>query len=540
MKQFSSKKLVESFGYKQLDEFTTADAWDTTKNIVASPEFKSTAATAATGAVAGKVASKMLGKAIPGVGTALSWKDAYDKWQEGDRSGAVISALAGGAYLVPGLGTAAGIGLDAINIGRSLAGSSEEPPDGVAAQPVTMKAGNAGKLAQLQQLIGAKPDGIYGPETKEKLRIWQRNNGIKDDGVPGPETYTTAGIAESKGNNMKKITTIAEDIAALRDILSSIENHNLGEGWMDTIGKGAEAAAKVARIKPPAGVPAVFKEPGLPAIKNTGGLSGGTGGSGGGMSGTGGIGGDIDNVGGALARRPGGSLSATGPKGEFVGGASGKGGIPSGKPGDISDAAFRDIGKKVSAMGPRELEKLSKSAISSPKLAPVEKEAIKKLGIANWLKKNPGKASLISGIAGFGLGYGIGNLSHSAGPQSVSDTDPHGGRGDPDIMKKQEMLNSLTGSNLKIDGIWGPETQAAADAWYKTSSDQNATMQSDLAKIKTGGVDPVQANIDALNKKAADAQEKAKADQAAYDAKTQSMAESIADLRDRLAAIDSK
>ncbi len=547
MKQFSSKELIESFGYEQeLNEFTASDTWDTVKSIATSPEMKNTAATAATGAVAGKVASKMIGKAIPGVGTALSWKDAYDRWQAGDRSGAVLSALAGAAYLAPGIGTAVGTGLDAMNIGRDFASSSS---DQVVAEPITspLTKSSNNQLAKLQSIIGAKPDGILGPETKTKLKSWQQQNGIKADGIPGPETYTAAGLAESKGKIMKKTTTIAEDIAALRDVLTAIESKNLDEAivpWGKALNAAGKAADDIAsgfgKIKPPAGAPAVYKAPGLPAAKNAGGLSGGgTGGIGGGA---GGIGGGMDDVGGALAKRPGGALGTSGAGGEFVGGAGKSGGIPSGISGGASDAVFRDVEKKVSALGPKELQKLSQSALSSPKLASAEKQAIQKMGVANWLKQNPGKAALIAGIAGFGLGYGLGRLNNNPIPPAPYPAPgPHGKRGDPDIMKKQEMLNALTGSNLKIDGIWGPETQAAADDWHKISADQNATMQSDLAKIKTGGVDPVQANIDDLKKKAADAQASAKSDQDAYNAKyPKSVAESIASLRDLLADIESK
>ena len=552
MKQFSSKELIESFGYEQeLNEFTASDTWDTVKSIATSPEMKNTAATAATGAVAGKVASKMIGKAIPGVGTALSWKDAYDRWQAGDRSGAVLSALAGAAYLAPGIGTAVGTGLDAMNIGRDFASSSS---DQVVAEPITspLTKSSNNQLAKLQSIIGAKPDGILGPETRTKLKSWQQQKGIRADGIPGPETYTAAGLAESKGKIMKKTTTIAEDIAALRDVLSAIESKKLDEVGLPRVpwGKALDAAGKAVddmssgfgKIKPPAGAPAVYKAPGLPAAKNAGGLSGG--GAGGIGGGTGGIGGGMDDVGGALAKRPGGALGTRGAGGEFIGGAGKPGGIPSGRAGaGAEDAVFRNVEQKVSALGPKELQKLSQSALNSPKLAVAEKQAIQKMGVANWLKKNPGKAALISGLAGFALGYSLGGDTNTVitphniipGPHS------HGKRGDPDVMKKQEMLNALTGSNLTIDGIWGPETQAAADDWHKISADQNATMQSDLSKIKTGGVDPVQANIDDLKKKAADAQAKATADQDAYNAKyPKSVAESIASLRDLLAEIESK
>ena len=55
----------------------------------------------------------------------------------------------------------------------------------------------ANKLASLQKMIGATPDGILGPETKAKLKVWQQQHGITADGIPGPVTYTTAGLNES-------------------------------------------------------------------------------------------------------------------------------------------------------------------------------------------------------------------------------------------------------------------------------------------------------------------------------------------------------
>ena len=41
-------------------------------------------------------------KAVPIVGSVMSAEEAYDRWQAGDRTGAVISALAAVGYLVPG------------------------------------------------------------------------------------------------------------------------------------------------------------------------------------------------------------------------------------------------------------------------------------------------------------------------------------------------------------------------------------------------------------------------------------------------------
>ena len=68
-----------------------------------------------------KTIGKVAGKALPLVGTGLSVKDAYDRWQSGDRTGAVISALAGAGYLVPGpAGWVLGGGLDAANLARDM------------------------------------------------------------------------------------------------------------------------------------------------------------------------------------------------------------------------------------------------------------------------------------------------------------------------------------------------------------------------------------------------------------------------------------
>ena len=88
-----------------------------------SPTTVGVAATAATAAaktaapaVAG--ASKMLGRVIPGVGLALGAIDSYDRFKQGDYAGAALSAGAGVAGLVPGLGTAVSVGLTAAQIAR--------------------------------------------------------------------------------------------------------------------------------------------------------------------------------------------------------------------------------------------------------------------------------------------------------------------------------------------------------------------------------------------------------------------------------------
>ena len=66
-------------------------------------------------------------KAAQYVGTALSVGEAYDRWQKGDRSGAVISTLAAAGYLVSGPeGFVLGQTLDMVNAQRD-AGLVKDP-----------------------------------------------------------------------------------------------------------------------------------------------------------------------------------------------------------------------------------------------------------------------------------------------------------------------------------------------------------------------------------------------------------------------------
>lgn len=54
---------------------------------------------------------------------------------------------------------------------------------------VTLKAGSTGtQVKQLQDILGVKNDGIFGPKTKAALKEWQKVHGLKADGILGPKT----------------------------------------------------------------------------------------------------------------------------------------------------------------------------------------------------------------------------------------------------------------------------------------------------------------------------------------------------------------
>jgi hypothetical protein len=206
------EELVENYGYHypQLDE-TAAVAEPAGSALTGIGQL---AGGGAAGALAGKAAAKMGSRFIPGVGTGIDAVDAYHRWKEGDRTGAVISALGAAGGLIPGLGGAISTGAAGINIGRDAYKHFNKPSSGEPAQtqPTAQptKPGFDPKVKALQDKILAKDpnalpkygaDGRMGSETQAAMKKY----GI---------------TAESK----EDITmTESERIAALRARLEQIE-----------------------------------------------------------------------------------------------------------------------------------------------------------------------------------------------------------------------------------------------------------------------------------------------------------------------------
>jgi hypothetical protein len=69
-------------------------------------------------------------------------------------------------------------------------GSGESPP---LVLPHTIQYGARGNIVKKWQLIvGTKPDGIFGPLTRQATTIYQVKHGLKADGIVGPKTWTVA------------------------------------------------------------------------------------------------------------------------------------------------------------------------------------------------------------------------------------------------------------------------------------------------------------------------------------------------------------
>ena len=160
-----AKDLVESFGY----EFNEAD--------LSMKQLGTGVGSGLAKAGLAKAGAKSAAKLVPGAGSALSAMDAYNRWKEGDRSGAVISALAGIGWLVPGpMGWVLGGGLDAANIARDM---SKDEHEQQAAEPVKKKSSDP-KIVALQKYLASQGatnqdgtpltvDGILGPNTRAAM-----------------------------------------------------------------------------------------------------------------------------------------------------------------------------------------------------------------------------------------------------------------------------------------------------------------------------------------------------------------------------------
>lgn len=164
----------------------------------------------------GSTVAKGAAKLVPGVGLAYGAYDAMDRAKEGDWLGAGMAGASGIASLVPGIGTAVAAGLDAANLARDYkSGKFDDKP--------TMTASGKGdpKVAALQQKLVSK------------------GANITVDGIMGPKTQ-----AAMKQFNVQ--TSVAEDIASLRDRLAMIESSEevTDEGAISTAWNAAKNLGK--------------------------------------------------------------------------------------------------------------------------------------------------------------------------------------------------------------------------------------------------------------------------------------------------------
>jgi peptidoglycan hydrolase-like protein with peptidoglycan-binding domain len=197
-----------------------------------------------------QAASKGIGRFIPGVGAALGAYDAYNRAKKGDWTGAAMSGAGGLASLIPGVGTAASLGIagaqalrdkqrtgsympDDNEIAAAVAKDNQQPTaQATAPTPATPTPPGADPkvLALQQQLIakGAKikADGKMGPATQTAMKQF-------------PDVKMAEDNEENKMSESQKIAELMSRLAQLEQAQPQVADEGIAD-----LAKGAWGAAK--------------------------------------------------------------------------------------------------------------------------------------------------------------------------------------------------------------------------------------------------------------------------------------------------------
>ena len=186
----------------------------------------------AIGKVAGKGIAKSLGKKIPLVGLGLGAIFAAQRAMQGDFVGAGLELASGAASTVPGIGTAASVGLDAALMAKDMRGMAD---GGFLTEPTNVIAGEAGAegFFPLEGSRGKKTFSMFGEGILEAQR---RNKGlfgkVQAEGLK--EYYDKQGGWGRMGASFDSSLTFDTNIfdgfgETLKDILGALELPGIGK-----------------------------------------------------------------------------------------------------------------------------------------------------------------------------------------------------------------------------------------------------------------------------------------------------------------------
>ncbi len=214
-------------------------------NKIRTLESKEVLSESAVAAPVAQAAGKGIGRFIPGVGAALGAYDAYNRAKQGDWAGAGLSALGGAASLIPGVGTAASLGIAGAQALRDKerTGSYMPGDDEIAAG---VAKANAPQTAQAPAQTQPAPAGADPKVLALQKQLIAKGAKITADGKMGPQTQAAMkqfpGVAvaeQNKGNDMSESQKIAELMSRLAQLEQAPAQPQVADEGIADLAKGA-------------------------------------------------------------------------------------------------------------------------------------------------------------------------------------------------------------------------------------------------------------------------------------------------------------
>jgi hypothetical protein len=176
-----------------------------------------------------KTIGKQLMKRIPIIGSFISFKDAYDRFQQGDYIGGFLSVGSGLANFVPGIGTVISIGIDLLNAFIDYKASETSKSKG--AMIVDFLSGIRDKIWNgLRDLLGdllesLNPVNWFKADSNDTRSLYERmkssvSSWFSSDSptpTPAPPTQHTAPTTTTSPN-VSPVSKIVEPISEVNEI----------------------------------------------------------------------------------------------------------------------------------------------------------------------------------------------------------------------------------------------------------------------------------------------------------------------------------
>ena len=141
----------------------------------------------------------------------------------------------------------------------------------------SLKVGSTGDLVtQVQRklknwgYLSGEVDGIYGSETQEAVRYFQRSNGLTADGIVGPATASALGITLNSASSSGGGSSSTQNNGDVYLLARAIYGEARGEPYIGQVAVGAVILNRVNSSKFPNSISGVIYQPGAFSVVSDG------------------------------------------------------------------------------------------------------------------------------------------------------------------------------------------------------------------------------------------------------------------------------